>query len=150
MKSAALTNQANLLKDSFRWVEAYDAYAAALKHDPTNAVALSGISNIIRWRMKGRVHVDGPLQRTAVRYLLRAYESRARAGHYAGRRGVRRVEKLMEEFKIDVNAERPRKEGANFPLWSVRPVSPSCAMSRSGKCRRGLEKVGSPQHQVCD
>jgi len=112
-----------LTEDIKYGVEAYDAYAAALKHDPTNAVALSGISNIIRWRMKGRVHVDGPLQRTAVRYLLRAYESRARAGHYAGRRGVRRVEKLMEEFKIDVNAERPRKE--------AEPTSPYGAFVRS-------------------
>jgi hypothetical protein len=109
VRSAAFTNQANLLKDSFRWVEAYDAYAAALEHDPTNAIALSGISSLLQWRLRRRVEAEGPLRRAAVRYLLRARGCLDQAHRYAGQAGVGRVEELVRQFKIDVDA-RPEPE----------------------------------------
>lgn len=105
VRSSSYTNQANLLKDSFRWIEAYDAYAAALGNDPKNAIALSGISNLIQWRLNHRVEGAGALRRAAVRYLLRARDSAQEAHRYGGVRGVKRVEELMSQFKINADTQ---------------------------------------------
>ena len=40
--STAFTNLGNALVRAHRWVEAYDAYSSALKHDRTNSVASTG------------------------------------------------------------------------------------------------------------
>ena len=110
VQSSSLTNLGNLLKDSFRWIEAYDAYATALEHDPANAIALSGISSLLRWRMKDRVDADGPLRRTAVRYLLRARAQMTAAYRYAGPAGVERIEQLVREFGLASVEEPPQAE----------------------------------------
>lgn len=110
IKSSSLTNQANLLKDSYRWVEAYDGYVSALQQDPANAIALSGISSLLRWRMKGLVDEEGPLRRVAVRYLLRAHAHLDGAHRYAGPKGVARVEELMREFDVSSDTPQPDAE----------------------------------------
>ena len=131
IKSSSLTNQANLLKDSYRWVEAYDRYAAALEHDPSNAIALSGIGSLLRWRMKGRTDKEGPLRRAAVRYMLRAHEHKDRAHKYAGPSGVARIEELMREFRITATDKVPRAE--------ARPASPFAEFVRRHRLALCLE-----------
>ncbi len=104
VRSSALTNLANQLKDSFRWVEAYDAYVAALDHDPANAMALSGIGGLLGWRLGHRANVEGPVRRSVVRYLIRARDSLGRAHDYGGSPGVKRVEELLRQFKVAADA----------------------------------------------
>lgn len=101
IRSASLTNLANQLKDSYRWIEAYDGYAAAINEDPANSVALSGIAALLRWRMRQTVEADGPMRRAAVRYLLKARARLSAAHAYAGPRGVTRIEELLKEFQVD-------------------------------------------------
>jgi hypothetical protein len=47
LKTQGKTNQANLLAQAYRWVEAYDTYWDALLDDPLNGVASSGMAKII-------------------------------------------------------------------------------------------------------
>ena len=131
VKSSSLTNHANLLKDSFRWVEAYDGYAAALEHDPANPIALSGISSLLRWRMKARVDEEGPLRRAAVRYLLRAHAKLDEAHRYAGPEGVNRIEELMREFNVNGDTQEPQPEAP--------PASPHAAFVRRYRLALCLE-----------
>jgi tetratricopeptide (TPR) repeat protein len=110
IQSQSLTTLANQLKDSRRWIEAYDTYAAAIDTDPANAVALSGIASLLRWRLRKHVDDDGPIRRAAVRYLLRARAQISTAQKYAGPLGVNRVEELLRDFNLDeaaVSAEEP-------------------------------------------
>jgi hypothetical protein len=96
IRSSSLTNLANQLRSSYRWIEAYDTYAAAISADPANAVALSGIASLLGWRLKQKVDADGPIRRAAVRYLLRARAQLSAAHEYAGARGVTRIEELLK------------------------------------------------------
>lgn len=101
IRSSSLNNLANQLKTSYRWIEAYDAYAAAISADPANAVALSGIAALLRWRMRTMIDADGPIRRAAVRYILKARAQLSAAQEYAGPKGVKRVEELLKEFELD-------------------------------------------------
>lgn len=114
IRSSSLNNLANQLKDSYRWIEAYDTYAAAIDADPANAVALSGIASLLRWRLKKKVDADGPIRRAAVRYLLQARAQLSAAHEYAGARGVTRIEELLKEFQLDDTA---------VPVKELPPVS---------------------------
>jgi len=49
IRSQAFTNLGNLLRSSYRWVEAYDYYILALNEDRHNAVASSGALKILRY-----------------------------------------------------------------------------------------------------
>lgn len=49
LAAQAKTNQANLLKDSYRWLEAFDSYKRAVDLDRTNAVASSGAAKLLQW-----------------------------------------------------------------------------------------------------
>ena len=104
IRSSSLNNLANQLKNSYRWIEAYDMYAAAISADPANGVALSGIASLLRWRLKKKVDADGPIRRAAVRYLLHARSQLSAAHEYAGSRGVTRIEELLKEFQLDDTA----------------------------------------------
>jgi len=101
VRSSSMNNLANQLKYSYRWIEAYDKYVDAIREDPANAVALSGITSLLKWRLRQRVEAEGPIRRAAVRYLLRARAQIQAARSYAGPGGVRRIEELLKEFKID-------------------------------------------------
>lgn len=69
LRARALTNQANLLAQSFRWVEALEAYRAAVQADSANAVASSGAAKIlIRARRRGLGDPEA-LGRLARRYV---------------------------------------------------------------------------------
>lgn len=46
-QSKAHTNHANLLRGSYRMLEAYDAYVAALQGEPKNGVASSGVARLL-------------------------------------------------------------------------------------------------------
>jgi hypothetical protein len=109
VRSSSLNNLANELKYSYRWIEAYDKYVDAIGADPANAVALSGITSLLKWRLKQRVEAEGPIRRAAVRYLLRAHAQLRAAHSYAGPGGVTRIEELLKEFKID-ETSAPAKE----------------------------------------
>jgi LA2681-like HEPN len=119
VRSSSLTNLANQLKDSYRWIEAYDGYVEALESDPTNAIALSGVSSLLRWRTKHGVSKEGPLRRAAVRYLLRARLHLAQAHRYAGPRGVARIEELLREFGIAEDEQPPNAEPAPASAYAA-------------------------------
>lgn len=47
IKSKSLTNKANLLAQSHRWFEAYDAYRSAVEIDHRNGIATSGAAKLL-------------------------------------------------------------------------------------------------------
>ena len=69
LAARAKTNQANLLKDSFRWLEAYEGYMTAVALDPANPVASTGAAKILQWiaarGMGPREHLLGLASRLA-------------------------------------------------------------------------------------
>ena len=95
IRSSSLNNLANQLKDSYRWIEAYDMYAAAISADPANAVALSGIASLLRWRLlkkKGRRGWSHPPRCGALPLAgARAAFCRSRVRRVARRDAHRRV-----------------------------------------------------------
>lgn len=115
IRSAALCNLANELRASYRWIEAYDTYAASVSADLANGIALSGIASLLKWRLRKQVDTEGPIRRAAIRYLLRARAQVAAARGYAGQAGVNRIEELLQEFRVDEAATLETESPAVSP-----------------------------------
>lgn len=92
--SQAHTNNGNLLAQSYRWAEAYDAYTSALRYDSQNGVAASGLAKVILGCQKRSLGDPEWLNKLAAKYLRRAHASGARIREYAGDRALRKIEEL--------------------------------------------------------
>jgi tetratricopeptide (TPR) repeat protein len=94
LESQAYTNQANLLAQAFRWVEAYDAYSAALRADPGNGVASSGMARMLLGRIASGAGEPDWLRSLAGKYIRLAQNSGARTQEYGGERALRLIRSL--------------------------------------------------------
>lgn len=72
LKAQALTNKANLLAQSHRWVEAFEAYRAAVAADPDNIVASTGAAKILLRAARRGLGDRSALEGLARTYLLLA------------------------------------------------------------------------------
>ena len=52
IRSQSFTNLGNLLWSSYRWVEAYDFYTLALRENPRNGVASSGVLKMLKYALQ--------------------------------------------------------------------------------------------------
>jgi tetratricopeptide (TPR) repeat protein len=70
--SRAWANLGNLLQQSFRWIEAYEAYLRSIHANLNNAIALSGAAKVLRTCADWRIGPTRQLRELAESYLARA------------------------------------------------------------------------------
>lgn len=97
LRTQARTNQANLLLQSYRWVEAYDHYWESLLHDPWNGIAHYGMARILLRRCRVDSHLEEPYRELAGEYLRKAASPRSHTRRYGGEKAVRAVQELIEQ-----------------------------------------------------
>jgi len=97
LRTQAKTNQANLLAQAYRWVEAYDTYWDALLDDPLNGVASSGMARILLKCIKRGLGPNEHFRQLATKYLRMAEESEERIREYGGSHAVEAVKKMSSE-----------------------------------------------------
>ena len=108
--SMAFTNLGNALWKAHRWVEAYDAYTNALKHDCSNAVASTGAANVLMRCVKRRIGDKRILQTVAAGHLKNASAHPERLAELAGIRAQKELEELLQtRFRI---SKPPNLKGA--------------------------------------
>jgi hypothetical protein len=100
----AKTNQANLLNQSFRWLEAYELYREAVCLDSYNAIASSGAAKaLLQAANKGL----GPIQvlhNLAERYIQKTLEHQDQLSNYVGyRASIKILKELPEELEKDAD-----------------------------------------------
>lgn len=94
-RARAYTNLGNELWRAHRWVEAYDAYLAALTTDPTNVVASTGaVKVLLRARDLG-IGDPATAEAVAARHLRNAAGGRDRIRELAGERAVAEFDRLQ-------------------------------------------------------
>lgn len=111
LKSQAQTNQANLLAQAFRWVEAYDAYAAAIRTDPGNGIALSGTAKLLLGCIARGIGEPEWLRSLAATYIRLAQNAGARTREYGGERAVLLIQALDPGKNLEL--EPPDLSGAS-------------------------------------
>jgi tetratricopeptide (TPR) repeat protein len=94
--STAFTNLGNALLRAHRWVEAYDAYAGALKHDNSNAVAATGAAKILLRCVARGIGDKRILQSVAARHLKTANLHPERLADLAGARAQKQLAQLLK------------------------------------------------------
>ncbi len=94
--STALTNLGNALLRAHRWVEAYDAYAGALKHDSSNAVAATGAAKILLRCVARGIGDKRILQSVAACHLKTANLHPERLADLAGQRAQKQLAQLLK------------------------------------------------------
>ncbi len=110
LRSQALTNEANLLRQSFRRLEAYDAFVAALQADPRNGVASSGIARVLLELVD---HGLGPkiLCGLANRYLGEAADAEDEIVKYAGEHALKNIRALTSRSTAPPVAKQKTPSG---------------------------------------
>lgn len=83
-RSTGWCNLGNLLDESGRWLEAYDAYVEALKGDPTNGNAAGNAARLIRHVADSRWGYTQHLHGLHDHYLAQAHALRDRTVEIAG------------------------------------------------------------------
>lgn len=118
-RSRALTNDANLLRKSYRRLEAYDAYVAALRADPRNGVASSGVARLLYEIVDAGL---GPktLRNLAARYLAQAKISEDEIVKYAGPHALKNIRALAVRATESPIKKRRRPAGYAGFVWEHR------------------------------
>jgi hypothetical protein len=107
IRARAKTNQANLLNQSFRWLEAYELYQEAIRLDPKNVIATSGaVKVLLRADHEGLGH-SKILKALEARYLRLFHEHQSLLGEYGGSRAEKIAGELPNNLDIDVDVHWP-------------------------------------------
>ena len=96
VRSTAFTNLGNALLRAHRWVEAYDAYSSALKHDRTNSVASTGAARILLRCLRRGMGNGSILQSIAARHLKTAKLHPQRLAELAGMKAQKELQHLLQ------------------------------------------------------
>jgi len=101
----AKTNQANLLSQSFRWVEAYELYREAVQLDPQNVIAASGAVKVLLRAANRKIGHSNILKALAAKYLRLFYEHKDRLSEYGGKRTKKILDELPDSIDVgeDIN-----------------------------------------------
>lgn len=127
LKSQALTNLANLLWSSYRWVEAYDFYIDALQADNKNGIASSGALKMLRYALDNNIG-NHELLSEEIKHLAVHVNSNTDTIQDYG--GVRAVAGILEEIRQIPAEEKFIKYEAkddfeNFVLRNNLTLSPT-------------------------
>lgn len=96
IQSRAFTNLGNALYKAYRWVEAYDAYTAALSYDPSNAVASTGAARILLSCIKRGIGDKRILLSVAATHLKAAKVNPERIAKLAGAQAQKELAHLLQ------------------------------------------------------
>jgi tetratricopeptide (TPR) repeat protein len=95
--SVAQTNLGNALWKAHRWVEAYDAYARALAHDGSNAIASTGAAKVLLQCVARRIGDKQILQALAARHLDKARLHPEKIAELAGVKAQEQLSNLLQK-----------------------------------------------------
>jgi hypothetical protein len=107
IKARAKTNQANLLNQSFRWLEAYELYREAIRLDPKNVIAASGAVKLLLHAADRRLGHSKILKALAARYLRLFREHQSLLSEYGGSHAEKILDELPSGLDIDVDVHWP-------------------------------------------
>jgi len=111
LATQAKTNQANLLLQSHRWVEAYDHYWDALLHDPRNGVAAYQMAKILLRCARLGLGPENLYRQLAATYLRLASSPQAHTRSYGGEKAVQAAQHLLnKEFAGEEPQAQPKPE----------------------------------------
>lgn len=107
ISARAKTNQANLLNQSFRWLEAYELYQEAIRLDPKNVIATSGAVKVLLRADDRRLGHSKILKALVARYLRLFHEHQSLLGEYGGSRAEKILDELPSDLDMDVDVHWP-------------------------------------------
>jgi len=107
IRARAKTNQANLLNQSFRWLEAYELYQEAIRLDPNNVIATSGAVKVLLRADDRRLGHSKILKALAARYLQLFHKHQSLLGKYGGSRAEKVLDELPGSLDIDTDVHWP-------------------------------------------
>lgn len=96
ISAQALTNLGNSLLTAFRFVEAYDSYSAALDHDPTNGLALTGAAKALLHLVDSGVGDQHDIFPIVASYLQSAKMNPERIRQLAGDKALEQVSAMLQ------------------------------------------------------
>lgn len=102
LRGQAKTNHANLLIQSYRWLEAYELYREAARIDSANAVASSGAAKVLLRAANLGVGPRPVLSAIARRYLQQTRSHQEELVKYAGPDALEVLKELPDELDVDI------------------------------------------------
>ncbi|MBS7690661.1 hypothetical protein I0E98_10070 [Pseudomonas lalucatii] len=109
-KSQSFTNLGNIHWGSYRWVEAYDFYMAALAENPRNGVASSGALRMLRYALAQDMG-DEELLSQEIEHLAAHVKSNIETIQaYAGSAGAKGILSELEKSLAIKNIQQNRKQ----------------------------------------
>jgi hypothetical protein len=103
----AKTNQANLLNQSFRWLEAYELYREAVRLDPKNVIASSGAVKVLLHAAGRKIGHSNILKALAARYLRLFHEHKDRLSEYGGSCAKKILDELPDSLDVSEDVHWP-------------------------------------------
>jgi hypothetical protein len=130
-----LCNLGNTFDHSARWIEAYDAYAGALKADPTNGNAAGNAAVLVQGAIQAGWDFEGHMCSLYDHYLAMAKGLRERTVEVAGEHAAQRFDEMEllgshAPLRVDPAPDDP------YQQWVVEHRLALIA---------GLEGIGSPE-----
>lgn len=107
LRACAKTNHANLLNQSFRWIEAYELYQDAIRLDQKNVIATSGAVKVLLHADDRRFGHSQTLRALAARYLSLFRKHQDLLREYGGSPAERILNDLPKDFDTNVNIPWP-------------------------------------------
>lgn len=96
LTARAYANLGNSFWAGHRWAEAYDAYSASLRHDPTNGIALTGAARVLFRCLQRGIGDPRVLRKVVRRHLDVAKANKMRIEELAGRKALEILSPLLE------------------------------------------------------
>lgn len=118
-QSMGWCNLGNEFDFSGRWVEAYDAYVAALAADPTNGNAAGNAARMIRQIADAGWGYGDHLHGLHDHYLTKAHALRDRTVEIAGEQAAKLYD-AMTPYGCDSSTHHPPEAGDPYQIWAAR------------------------------
>ena len=119
VRSTAFTNLGNALLRAHRWVEAYDAYSSALKHDRTNSVASTGAARVLLSCARRGMGNRSILLSIAARHLKTAKLHPHRLAELAGMKAQKELQRLLQ-MKLPESKPPDLKNAGDYEKFVAR------------------------------
>lgn len=118
IRSKSFTNLGNILRSSYRWVEAYDFYTLALTENPRNGVASSGALKTLKYALQEELG-DSDLLMEEIKYLTTHVKENIETIYsYAGGYGVKGIIDEVKGIRTG-NRNKPADEYEEYESFVV-------------------------------
>lgn len=102
LRAQARTNQANLLIQSYRWLEAYELYREAVQLDPTNPLASSGAAKVLLRAANLGAGPENVLRSLAAHYIQITKQHEKELAKHGGPEALKVLEELPNEVQSEI------------------------------------------------